>query len=750
MTITNPTPIDPAPAPPPQRGDPDTFSDRVDAFVTWLTLVVAQFYALAVNVYGNAMAAFGLANDSASSAAAAATSANQAMTAAVTSVAAVDLVATSTTSTNVGPGVKNMIIQAGKGFRPGMPIRRAITASPGNRMDGFVITYDIATGALSMQVEQFQGGGTSAAWTITISGPTYQSGTTGGLTRTQGATGDIAVSSGGSVMQEASAASGVSFQLIDPYNMVAGANVFTLANVSDTGYSCDMGIKDENGAVMAFLPPGKTTPAHLLDTTSPGEWLFPEASPVGKPVRFQGTASSRLAGANGAFVRVVPLDADRLLFIAHGISMHAVVYNQTTNVWGALTLIRTAWAGAGSIDNVVAALIGTDTVLVVSCPENTVTAQAVVLTMTGASIAPGTAQTTGFGVAAVRLLDILIVGTTYVIAYLAASNSLRLQGRTISGTTVSAPGTELTGVTGTAAPAIFAITGSGAALGFAALTSTTSTMTITVYTVSGATLTAGAATTAAVTSISGITIRLTALGRYLITFINTSARGAALSFTSTTPALSASTVVSSLVTTISAIQSQQFNFNLVTAVTGTDAAGGFVTEFAGLSDSGTGAPVLLSSIVPRNSPAAQVVAPVGNNWDGISTTVFPVWMISTSKGIELYSFSVSNVLFLAYRAARMGPTNVAAAIAPLAIYPKDALHRSVLSKFGAFSLCTLGDGSKPALYSGDLLDLGTMRTSPALINDPANGAKGPDQSTLWIPLSYGTDAVLTLEQVRIA
>ena len=47
-----------APLPAPERGDRNTFSDRVDAFVTWLTAAVGQFNALVVNVAANATSAF--------------------------------------------------------------------------------------------------------------------------------------------------------------------------------------------------------------------------------------------------------------------------------------------------------------------------------------------------------------------------------------------------------------------------------------------------------------------------------------------------------------------------------------------------------------------------------------------------------------------------------------------------------------------------------------------------------------------
>jgi len=57
MSLTPPPIIDPPP-PAPIRGDRATFSNRVDAFVNWLILLVSQIAAVALNVYNNATSAF--------------------------------------------------------------------------------------------------------------------------------------------------------------------------------------------------------------------------------------------------------------------------------------------------------------------------------------------------------------------------------------------------------------------------------------------------------------------------------------------------------------------------------------------------------------------------------------------------------------------------------------------------------------------------------------------------------------------
>jgi hypothetical protein len=71
MPIIAPPTITAAPTPAPQRNDRNTFSDRVDAFVTWIIAAVGQFSAVASNVFNNATMAFTSATNAAASAAAA-------------------------------------------------------------------------------------------------------------------------------------------------------------------------------------------------------------------------------------------------------------------------------------------------------------------------------------------------------------------------------------------------------------------------------------------------------------------------------------------------------------------------------------------------------------------------------------------------------------------------------------------------------------------------------------------------------
>lgn len=76
MSQTTPPTITAAPADAPQRNDRSTFSTRVDAFVTWLIAAVAQFAAVATNVYNNAVDAYNSATAAAASAATAVAATN--------------------------------------------------------------------------------------------------------------------------------------------------------------------------------------------------------------------------------------------------------------------------------------------------------------------------------------------------------------------------------------------------------------------------------------------------------------------------------------------------------------------------------------------------------------------------------------------------------------------------------------------------------------------------------------------------
>lgn len=75
---------------------------------------------------------------------------------------------TSATSLTISTGIKNFITQANLNLVPGYPMRAANIASPGNYMDGFVISYNKTTGALQASIDAVSGSGTVANWQIMV------------------------------------------------------------------------------------------------------------------------------------------------------------------------------------------------------------------------------------------------------------------------------------------------------------------------------------------------------------------------------------------------------------------------------------------------------------------------------------------------------------------------------------------------------------------------------------------------------
>lgn len=210
MAATPPPGYTPPPADLPQRGDRATFSNRVDAWVTWFsTVILTQLAAIVANAYANALdaaasstAALGY-RDTANTAATAAQTArdlaqtyrdtaqtyrdtaltyrNQAegfATAAANSAAGVT--ATSTTSHSLTVGTKIFTVPAGKQFPVNLP---TVAGASGGALYGKVVSYSGTD--LELLITKAEGtGGPYTSWAIGPSGATGATGGTAGGTLT--------------------------------------------------------------------------------------------------------------------------------------------------------------------------------------------------------------------------------------------------------------------------------------------------------------------------------------------------------------------------------------------------------------------------------------------------------------------------------------------------------------------------------------------------------------------------------------
>lgn len=198
MSATPPPGYTPPPTDLPQRGDRATFSNRVDAWVTWFsTVILTQLAAMIANAYANALDAFAsaasalgaktaaeTARDAAQgyrdAAAASATAASGSATAASGSAAAAAasaasaaalagaFVGTSTSSITIGAGNKTFTTQAGEQYTPGIFMTAVSNANGANWMGGQVVSYSGTSLVLNVTVTG--GSGTFNDWNLSLAG----------------------------------------------------------------------------------------------------------------------------------------------------------------------------------------------------------------------------------------------------------------------------------------------------------------------------------------------------------------------------------------------------------------------------------------------------------------------------------------------------------------------------------------------------------------------------------------------------
>lgn len=207
---TTPPGYTPPPTDLPQRGDRATFSNRVDAWVTWFsTVILTQLAAIVANAYANALdaaasaaSALGYrdaaltyqtgaqaARDAAQgyrdtaltyrdAAAASATAAAASATAAANSAASIT--ATSPTDQTLGTGTFVFVTQAGKQFPVGADVKAVDQTNTGNAIYGTVAAYSGTS--LTITGTSFTGSGLVSDWNIALSGQRGAQGPTGSLT----------------------------------------------------------------------------------------------------------------------------------------------------------------------------------------------------------------------------------------------------------------------------------------------------------------------------------------------------------------------------------------------------------------------------------------------------------------------------------------------------------------------------------------------------------------------------------------
>lgn len=505
MAATPPPSVTPVPTPVPVRGDRSTFSARLDAFITWLATGVTQLAALVANCYANAVDAF----DSALLAA------DQVGLAADQVALAADEADRAEQAADVAVGAANY---QGEYSALTSYTRGQSTSYLGGIFYAKKTNLGITPvdGADWLAQAQQRGSGGSA-----VSAP---------LTLTNTSDGALSV---------ATTTTGQAVKLPDATTFSEGVGSFAIKNTG--GF--DLLVRDFTGVLLAFVRPGESVSASLVDdSTSAGVWSFVNSCSLGISA-----AQYFSVSAVNRQLHTISLNGGRVLHLFGNTDLYGVVYDEVNNTWGSATLIASTISTAAFR----AAFISNDLVLVVYCTATSTVGRT--LSISGTSITVNTAATQSTNpITSVlvvsdttKFYNLVSTGGSYVFAGVGGSN-VRTIAFTISGTSVSV-GSTVSIATTTTPNAIVAVTASGAVVVFSPVSNTQ--YVAQPYTVSGTTLTAGTSVTITVTAVyREYKAQSTTNGRLLVAYATngqSSATSASLISVSANVA-TASTVVTGL------------------------------------------------------------------------------------------------------------------------------------------------------------------------------------------------------------
>lgn len=750
MAVTPPPSITPAPLPAPQRGDRATFSGRVDAFITWLTMAVSQFSAVAANIAANALDAFNNASIASTKASAAAVSAATAAAGAASVAMSPNTNATSVTNSSINPadGSFFIVVEPGKSFFPGNSVKIALAADPTKWLFGDVTSYDSSSGQLRGTILRSQSvdfsNSFNTTFLVSLSGPAYTDGPIGGAISGPMTADLVLTAASGRLVAVAPSTAGLSIFLPDATTLLTGPdNQFVIHLTSAVGQVFDVAIRNASGALLGFAVAGGETQCNLVDNSSAaGAWTCRGIAQVGVTALGKLVASAAVGGTNGTFIRTVNAGGGLTLLFVHGTSLHAIAYNETSRTFSPPALLRASLSTAGADGNVLAVLTEFG-VLVASIQDGTTALQTMlVVQQNDGSIGTSTPVSTTLAGTAARLLSLDAFTGSCVLAYMVGTTSIRAVPIAV-GTSTVIVGTEAANTTvGACAVLPMADPGTNTST-FAVLTSSATAITAKGYSITGSTLTTGTAVTSAATAATFVKAKhQPALGTWLVSFLNTTMKMSCLTMAGTVPAFSAPLAASSIPTVSSfayaPIGDPATSAGCIAITTGVDASGRFVADFTQVDGNGA----LVGATLRKAFAAAPTVAYFGQNTAAGNISIAAY----SAKEAVLYTFNTAAFSLVGEtRTGALSATATAPAIAE-ANYPRAPLARNTVANYASGQAAALGDGSKPIMIARGLL--GTAPLMP--IADMTLSAKGDDAAEAWIAFNQAPDTALTIQKVRIA
>jgi hypothetical protein len=371
---------------------------------------------------------------------------------------------------------------------------------------------------------------------------------------------------------------GVTVTLPDATTCSTGGPLYIIDNKS----VYTLRVANSAGTLLGFVEGGKVSHISLIDkSAASGVWSLENIEPAG--ISAQLYAATNITSS---ITSCIDLGGGREILIGSIPSSshcYAVVYNKTTNSFGSVTLVR----ATGVAHQLAACLVSTDKVLLVSCTNSSTAFEAVVLSISGTTIAVGTAATATLSANINRFGNftlkngLIACNGSFVCSYSVATPACEIRAISVSGTTPTIG--NATALDGTASGTI-AATASGI---IAASTATTHLYTK-YYGISGTTITPGTGTD---TNSGTMTInKVAALGARWVVLYNdggATVKGGIVSLSGTATSISIATLFSagtlsdaSIVgsTKVLALNNQTTsNANILTDTSGTASAGTAIT-----------------------------------------------------------------------------------------------------------------------------------------------------------------------------
>lgn len=211
--------------------------------------------------------------------------------------------------------------------------------------------------------------------------------------------------------------------------------VANTGNISNLSISSSLTIAGSRGNTGQVLTSQGSNSAPTWSTISSG--------PIGNDLRiWTKTLDLSTSGGSGTSNRVIDLDSDRQIFLTSGSSVHAFIYQKSTDSFGTPVLVRAANTTSCFV---VGALINSNSVLVCSLENNTTGLQTVVLSTSGTTITVNTPVSTTLAQQSYFQVDgstqsppsnLIPIGSAWILEYFDISAvTPYLRAITVSGTT---------------------------------------------------------------------------------------------------------------------------------------------------------------------------------------------------------------------------------------------------------------------------------------------------------------------------